>query len=405
MRYAADLTGLPVEFLLFGSVLVGIALFHRYALPIAWCGLCAIALVKILFTGFAAGPGFAGLAALVRAEAVTLTNLLGLLLGFPLLARQLEQSGLPSLLPRHLPRGWSGPFGLLLIVFLLSGLLDNIAAVLIGGTIARSVFRGRVHVAYLAGLVAAANAGGAGSVVGDTTTTMLWIAGVRPLTLAPAYVASGVALLVCGIPAALQQHRHSPLSRDGGVPVPVDWLQVAMVASALGLTIATSVVVSTRYPDAAHTFPVIAAALWATLGLCAAVRRPDWAVLGAALEGALFLVALVLCASMLPVDALPPPSWQSTLGLGAVSALFDNIPLTALALNQGGYDWSLLAYAVGFGGSMLWFGSSAGVALADLFPEVRSVSLWLRAGWTVPIAYLLGFAALLWLTGWHPDGG
>jgi len=43
--------------------------------------------------------------------------------------------------------------------------------------------------------------------------------------------------------------------------------------------------------------------------------------------------------------------------------VFDNIPLTRLALEQGGYDWAALAYAVGFGGSMLWFGSSAGVAV------------------------------------------
>jgi hypothetical protein len=71
--------------------------------------------------------------------------------------------------------------------------------------------------------------------------------------------------------------------------------------------------------------------------------------------------------------------------------VFDNIPLTALALNQGGYDWSLLAYAVGFGGSMVWFGSSAGVALTNLYPEGRSVIDWVRDGWFVPISYLVGF--------------
>jgi hypothetical protein len=51
--------------------------------------------------------------------------------------------------------------------------------------------------------------------------------------------------------------------------------------------------------------------------------------------------------------------WQTALGLGFVSAVFDNIPLTALALKHGGYDWGFLAYAVGFAGSMIWFGSSA----------------------------------------------
>jgi Na+/H+ antiporter NhaD/arsenite permease-like protein len=90
------------------------------------------------------------------------------------------------------------------------------------------------------------------------------------------------------------------------------------------------------------------------------------------------------------------------LGLGFVSAVFDNIPLTALALRQGGYDWGLLAYAVGFGGSMIWFGSSAGVALSALYPEAKSTPAWLRHGWHVPAGYVLGFAALLLLLGWHP---
>ena len=66
------------------------------------------------------------------------------------------------------------------MVFVLSSFLDNIAAALIGGTMASSVFRGRVHIGYIAAMVAAANAGGSGSVVGDTTTTMMWIDGVSP---------------------------------------------------------------------------------------------------------------------------------------------------------------------------------------------------------------------------------
>jgi Na+/H+ antiporter NhaD/arsenite permease-like protein len=115
-----------------------------------------------------------------------------------------------------------------------------------------------------------------------------------------------------------------------------------------------------------------------------------------------FLLALVLCASMMPVEHLPAPAWQTTLGLGFVSAVFDNIPLTSLALKQGGYDWGFLAYAVGFGGSMLWFGSSAGVALSTQFPQARSVVNWLRHGWHVALAYVVGFAVMLAVLGWHP---
>jgi Na+/H+ antiporter NhaD/arsenite permease-like protein len=132
-------------------------------------------------------------------------------------------------------------------------------------------------------------------------------------------------------------------------------------------------------------------------------RRPDWKAAPAAIKGAVFLLSLVLAAAMMPVERLPPASIASTFVLGFISAVFDNIPLTKLALAQGGYDWGLLAYAVGFGGSMLWFGSSAGVAVANLFPEAKSAAQWLRHGWHVALGYIVGFAALLLTLGWRPN--
>ena len=134
----------------------------------------------------------------------------------------------------------------------------------------------------------------------------------------------------------------------------------------------------------------------------APVRKPEWSLLPDALKGAVFLLSLVTIASMMPVEHLPAASWQTALGLGFVSAVFDNIPLTALALKQGGYDWGFLAYAVGFGGSMIWFGSSAGVALASQYPEARSVGAWLKGGWHVALGYVVGFFVMLAVIGWHP---
>jgi Na+/H+ antiporter NhaD/arsenite permease-like protein len=106
---------------------------------------------------------------------------------------------------------------------------------------------------------------------------------------------------------------------------------------------------------------------------------------------------------MMPVHKLPDASWKVALGLGFVSAVFDNIPLTALALNQGGYDWGFLAYAVGFGGSMIWFGSSAGVALSNMYPEGKNAIAGLRGGWDVTLAYVIGFFVMLAVLGWHPQ--
>jgi Na+/H+ antiporter NhaD/arsenite permease-like protein len=395
--------GVPMDFVLFALTLAGVALFHRHVLWVALIGLGVITLYKLGFTGFKTGAGLPGLGRHLLHEWVILTNLLGLLLGFALLSNHFEESKIPAVLPHYLPDGWKGAFVLLVMIFVLSGFLDNIAAAIIGGTIAATVFRRKVHIGYLAAIVAASNAGGAGSVVGDTTTTMMWIDGVSPLTVLEAYVASAVALVIFGIPAARQQHHHSPIIKDAKVDGRVDWARVAIVAIILAAAIATNVAINIWYPAKADSFPFIGAAVWVALIACAAWRKPDWKLLPEALKGSIFLLSLILCASMMPVEKLPAASWQTALGLGFVSSVFDNIPLTALALKQGGYDWGFLAYAVGFGGSMIWFGSSAGVAISNLYPEAKSVGLWLRHGWYIAVAYVIGFFVLLVVLGWHPD--
>jgi Na+/H+ antiporter NhaD/arsenite permease-like protein len=329
-------------------------------------------------------------------------NLFGLLLGFAVLSRHFEATRIPLLLPNLLPDGWTGGLALLALIFVLSSFLDNIAAAIIGGTVALAVFRGRVHVGYLAAIVAAANAGGAGSVIGDTTTTMMWITGIPAADLLYAYIAAVPALLLFGIPAARLQHRHSPITRDAPGGLHADWMYTGIVTFTLLAVIAANVAANTGDSDIAGRFPVVGASLWAALLLAAPLRAPDWKVLPEAAKGAIFLLSLVLIASMMPVEELPPASWPTALGLGFVSSVFDNIPLTKLALDQGGYDWGFLAFAVGFGGSMIWFGSSAGVALSSRFPEARSVKEWLRHGWPIAVGYVVGYFILLGLMGWNP---
>ncbi|MGH8244322.1 MAG: citrate transporter, partial [Steroidobacteraceae bacterium] len=87
---------MPLEFLIFGVTLAGVALFHRKALPIAAAGLAAVIAYQWVFAAFPAGPGLAGLAAHFAHEWVILVNLFLLLVGFALLAAHFEQSGLPQ---------------------------------------------------------------------------------------------------------------------------------------------------------------------------------------------------------------------------------------------------------------------------------------------------------------------
>jgi Na+/H+ antiporter NhaD/arsenite permease-like protein len=336
-------------------------------------------------------------------EWVILANLFLLLMGFAILSRHFEESRVPDEMPALLPDDWKGGLALLAIVFILSGFLDNIAAALIGGTMARHVFRGKVHIGYLAAIVAASNAGGAGSVVGDTTTTMMWIAGISPLLVVEAYIAAIAAFAVFAVPAAVMQHRVSPIVRNAPSGLRVEWVRVWIVAAILVVAIAANVTANLRFPAVLDILPVLGIAVWIVILATAPLRRPDWKIMPETFKGTIFLLALVTSASMMPVEELPAPSWQTALGLGFLSSVFDNIPLTALALKQGGYDWGYLAYTVGFGGSMVWFGSSAGVAISNMYPEAKSVGLWLKHGWYIAVAYVVGFFMMLAILGWHPD--
>jgi Na+/H+ antiporter NhaD/arsenite permease-like protein len=395
--------GIPVDFILFALTLLGVALFHHKTLQVALTGLAAIIGYKLVFTGFKHGAGLVGLGHHMAHEWVTLGNLFLLLMGFALLSRHFEESRVPDKMPALLPDDWKGGVVLLVLVFVLSSFLDNIAAALIGGTVARHVFQGKVHIGYLAAIVAASNAGGSGSVVGDTTTTMMWIAGVSPLAVVEAYVAAVVAILIFAVPASIQQQRYSPIQKDASKGLKIDPARVFIVAAILVTALAANIIANLKFPALLDAVPVLGLAVWAIILLTAGLRAPDWKVMPETFKGTIFLLALVTAASLMPVEKLPAASWPTALGLGFVSAVFDNIPLTALALKQGGYDWGYLAYAVGFGGSMIWFGSSAGVALSNMYPEAKSVGRWVSQGWPVAVAYVIGFFVMLAVLGWHPD--
>ena len=327
--------GIPVEFFLFGLTLMGVAIFHRRNFEVAAGGLAVILAYKLLFTDL-------HLVTHLALEWRLLLNLFGLLLGFAILAKYFEDSRFPELLPKWLPDGWTGGFVLLVMVAVLSSFLDNIAAAIIGGVMAKKVFKGRLSVGYLAAIVAASNAGGAGSVIGDTTTTMMWIAGVPAIEVAKAFIASAVAVVFSGIIAGRIQHRLQPIVKDPPKDLRIDTMRLLIVGLIIGGAIAANLLVG---------FP--AAGVWAAILLGGLIRPTPWGEMSKAWKGTLFLLSLVLCASLMPVKALPDPSWHTTFGLGFVSAVFDNIPLTALAIFQGGYDWGMLAYTVGYGGAMI----------------------------------------------------
>lgn len=383
--------GIRLEFVIFGLTLVGVAIFHKHTMWVALCGLAAVLFLKV---GFDSDFNF--ISHIVGTENQTgewktLLNLLGLLFGFAILAKMFEESRLPDILPKYLPDNWTGGLVLLFLIMVISSFLDNIAAAILGGTIARVVFKDKIHIGYIAAIIAASNAGGAWSVVGDTTTTLMWIDGVHPELLVKALLASLSAFAIFGVIGARQQHRFQAITKDAPENVKVDWVRILLVVMLLAFTILTN-----------YLFEFPALGVWIAILISMIFRPVAWKEVPKAFQGTVFLLSLVTMAGMMPVNELPAASWQSSLSLGFVSAVFDNIPLTKLCLEQGGYDWGILAYAVGFGGSMIWFGSSAGVALTNLFPEAKSVVKYVRSGWHIALAYIAGFMILLAVTGWNP---
>lgn len=219
----------------------------------------------------------------------------------------------------------------------------------------------------------------------------MWIDGVNPLDVTHAFIASIAAFLIFGFVGAIQQDRYHKIQKNESKHIKIDFGKLLIV-----LMILVGAILTNFY------FDLPALGVWIAILIGNFIRKAPWKEIPNSVQGTIFLMALVTCASMMPVDDLPAASWQTAFSLGFVSAVFDNIPLTKLCLVQGGYDWGVLAYAVGFGGSMIWFGSSAGVALSNMYPEAKSVVKYVKAGWHVTVAYIVGFFVMLGVVGWHP---
>ena len=102
-----------VEFILFAFTLIGVAVFHHKTFQVALTGLTVILIFKFIFDShFNVSEHFLGSTDLLtqiihkdmrQGEWAILLNLLGLLLGFAILAKHFEESGVPGYLPKWLP--------------------------------------------------------------------------------------------------------------------------------------------------------------------------------------------------------------------------------------------------------------------------------------------------------------
>ena len=100
-----------------------------------------------------------------------------------------------------------------------------------------------------------------------------------------------------------QQHAYSPTIKHVHQHTHVDWGRIFIVGTMLIFAVITNITINLKFPEWADHFRFIGVAVWAAISLTIPVRRHDWELLPETIKGSIFLLSLVLCASMMPVDA------------------------------------------------------------------------------------------------------
>lgn len=317
-----------------------------------------------------------------------------------------------------------------ILTFFFSALLDNLTTSIVMVEIARRFFRGRNLLVVAAGIVIMANAGGAWSPIGDVTTIMLWLAGkftageIVTMTILPSITHGAVALLL------LLRLITNGRNDDSIENLPLSFSRESKILMAVALSSFSLPFVATQLglpPFVGLGFGFgVAGVLYSVLmnhspspegqipdeGGHATRMQHDIEdlVREVDLSSLIFFVGILLSVAALGAmgilqslsDTLfgPDPGFGRIAGgnvlLGWASAIVDNVPLTAMAIDTvpttDTWLWSLLAYTVGTGGSHLIIGSAAGVVVMGRVKGLSSLEYMRIATLSVALAYLAGVA-------------
>lgn len=400
-----------ILFVIFVVMLGGLLFLHHHKLAVVAAGFVAMMATSASLYGWSELGHHFGEPHVRN----LLINLGFLIPGFSIVAAAFERCGIAEKI-----RDWTNgnPSKTLWTVFVLSTFLDNIAAAMIGGILvmggARPSFR------MLVGIIAASNLGGAGSPIGDTTTVMMYVS-THPVVptwqLFVGFIGAVPAMFcvnwwVAGHPVSegtetgsIDEPTQMDLAVEGAGDDPAalaesEKLHGRIVVRWLWLLLGIpGLVIGNVVADQP------ALGLWSgiLLGCLVGWKRPSVEEVLKTVPNALFLVLLVAAAEMLPLKILQ--GWVEGVNkdgvavlMGLLSPWFDNIPLTALCLRMDGFFWGLLAYTVGFGGSAMWFGSSAGVALGLIHKRIYDTRQWW--GWSGPfvamtLSYFVGVVCIV----------
>lgn len=312
------------------------------------------------------------------------------------------------------------------VTFFLSAVLDNLTTTIVVVSLLRKLIADReTRLMYVGIAIIAANAGGAWTVIGDVTTTMLWVKNKIGAVevMRDLFVASIVCLLVPLLAASrwmkgeLPAIEHKVDEEDDRTIQ--SWHKALFLV--LGLAGLMSVPIFKAYTHLPPFMGMVLSlgVLWlaselvshtmdektrSSTGVLAALRRVD-------MSSILFFLGILLAVSALgSVEVLKNLAvmLQNAIGnqaiiaviIGLVSAVVDNVPLVAAGIEMYSETpandtfWMLLAYCAGTGGSCLIIGSAAGVAAMGL-EKIDFMWYARKIGWLALIGYLAGVVAYM----------
>lgn len=312
---------------------------------------------------------------------------------------------------------------LMVMTFFMSAGLDNIAITIAMLQIARRFFSGRNLAIAAAGVVVAANAGGAWSPIGDTTTILLWLAEKFSATQVIMYAfLPSLALAITAIGLMYRKLDDTNFEkREAGDLIRLSSSEKLVVITATASFTLPLVLSTLGLPP----YMGLLLGLGITWSIIELSKRParnaqsQTTHLTANIEKLLesldmasikYLMGILLSVTALStlgvlrylsesaIGTHPTEVQQigSLMGLGFLSSIVDNASLVAIAIDaipiSSPNIWGLAAVSAGNGGSLLLIGSAAGVIAAGTIKEL-SFGTYLKVA-TIPVlcGLLVSFA-------------
>ena len=303
------------------------------------------------------------------------------------------------------------------LAFFISPIADNLTTALILSTVLITIER--ENKAFLVpaaiNIVVAANAGGAWSPFGDITTLMAWTAGkgsfVDFLFLFPASIIGYLVTAVILSKFVPNTHPDFDASKESTPEL----MKGSSVVVGLGVFTIFSAVMSHQvlhlpamwgmmfglsllklyqyrlkrvYNSELNIFESMSKIENNTLlfffGILAAV-------------GALYFIGWLALAAVVYDPSVLGPTW-SNIGVGFLSAIVDNVPVMSAVLKaspeMGIEQWMLVTLTAGVGGSLISFGSAAGVGVMGKLPGIYTFGSHMKYAWTILIGYIV--SCIIW---------